>query len=237
MCGCWIILCHCYSLITVIWLSKLYWYQMFLGCSFQLTGHAFHLQMTQHFTCYFLPDHILKFPNASFFFSFYCSCFPSVANTIQSWCEVDRLAVAAKGGRCQVPSSFPCQSWSPRPVSPFLMGPTVLAQAGLRASHPQLEGPTFVLPQPTTRLSNRVWNGDLSPESLCASRRPHRVLLGFTQQSRSSIFSTQTGKSTQKRAKMNDLPDSSHAVLPKAISHLIPRSHNDTHGLPLPLPF
>lgn len=209
MCGCWIILCHCYSLITVIWLSKLYWYQMFLGCSFQLTGHAFHLQMTQYFC---------------------------MAETIQSWHKVDRSALLPRK-ESLVPSSFPCQSWSPSPASPFVMGPTVHAQVGLRASLPQLESPTFVLHQPTTRLSNQVWNGDSCPEKLCASRRPHRVLLGFIQQSISSTFSTQSGKSTQKRAKMNDLPNSNHAVLPKAISHLIPGSHNDTHGTPLPLSF
>lgn len=70
------ILCHRYSLITVIWLSKLYWYQMSLVCSFQLAGHAFHLQMT-HFIWCFSPDHILKSVSSfSFplpFSSFCCS--------------------------------------------------------------------------------------------------------------------------------------------------------------------
>lgn len=66
MCGCWIILCHCYSLITVIWLSKSYWYQTFLVCSFQLAGHAFHLQMP-HFTGFSFPDHILESCSSSSF--------------------------------------------------------------------------------------------------------------------------------------------------------------------------
>ena len=42
-------------------------------------------------------------------------------------------------------------------------------------------------------------------------------------------FSSQTEKSTQNRVKMNYLPDSGHAVLTEAISHLIPSSPNSWH--------
>lgn len=49
MCACGRIPCHCSSLITVIWISELCRYQMFLICSFQLAGQAFLHHRTPRF--------------------------------------------------------------------------------------------------------------------------------------------------------------------------------------------
>lgn len=224
MCGCWIILCHCYSLITVIWLSKLYWYQMFLGCSFQLTGHAFHLQMTQHFTCcYFIPDHILKsFPMllSSFHFSDLVSLLRPMPYSPGA--KSGRSAVAAKEGRHQVPSSFLCQSWSSSPASPFLVGPRCLPRQGLEPpTHSQRAPPLFSPSQQPDSATE--CKGELSQRAFVLLEDPTKSLLASHSKAYLLFFSIQSGKSTQKKAKMSYLPGSSHAVLPKAYLPFDPR--------------
>lgn len=118
--------------------------------------------MTQPFSPYFLPDHIIKsfssvcFPKPStFWFSGPVSLYSKYPIWLCLWTVPVRAVTAQEGWCCNAmcPPHFQASSLAyQRALSllPF-KGLTVLVQVGLRISHSQLCGPTFVQPQPTTR--------------------------------------------------------------------------------------